>query len=179
MGTSRPSRQKSLLEGQYAGKVLPALEGRVVSTHWPKALPALSEEHKRGSTRWDETVGVSEGFDPSSSPGITKENTPFPSAFTPSAMKPSASSSGIHTPLETSFPPHSPATCPELCKERCLVCFCGANIERSHIICLKAQNCVRDTRGAQLPFPVLRSPCTLHQGCSFRQETLTFSEHEA
>lgn len=59
-------------------------QGRTVSAHWlscnnslPEALPALSEEPKRASTRRDQPVGVSEGFDPSSSPKITKEqNTP-------------------------------------------------------------------------------------------------------
>lgn len=100
MGTSRPSRQKSFLEGQYDGKVLPALEGRAISAYWlscnkssPEGLPALSEEHKRDSTRWDETVGVSEGFDHSSSPGITKENTPS-LLHSQSARKPSTSRSG-------------------------------------------------------------------------------------
>lgn len=63
------------------GKVLIALPGKdSFSSHWlscnnslPEALPALSEEPKRASIRWDQPVAVSEGFDPSSSPGITKE----------------------------------------------------------------------------------------------------------
>lgn len=71
-----------LARGTVWWQSAPCTGGKGISAHWLscnkslcKGLPALSGEHKRGSTRWDETVGVSEGFDPSSS-GITKENTP-------------------------------------------------------------------------------------------------------
>lgn len=123
MGISRPSRQKSLQEGQHNGKVLPALEGKAVSTYWlscnkspPKGLHALSEEHKRDRTRWDETVGVSEGFDPSSSPGITKENTPslLHSHRVQGSLLQVAVVQEISTFLRKQVSHLSSATCPEL-----------------------------------------------------------------
>lgn len=43
------------------------LTGFPAINHHPKVC-LLSVKNTRDSTRWDETVGVSEGFDPSSSP---------------------------------------------------------------------------------------------------------------
>lgn len=177
MGTSRLSRQKSLLAGRYDGKGLPALERMAVSAHWlfcnkspPGGLPALSEEHKRDSTGWNEIVGVSEGFDPSSSPGITMENTP--SLLHSHRVQESFIQVAVVQVSTFLWKKVFHLTAQLHVQNCCLVCFWGMNIERSHTICLKTENCVRHTRAAQLPFPVLRSTCTLQQGSSFLQETL-------
>lgn len=153
MGISRPSRQKSLLEGQHDGKVLPALEGRAVSTYWlscnkspPKGLHALSEEHKRDRTRWDETVGVSEGFDPSSSPGITKENTP--SLLHSHRVQGSLLKVAVVQEVSTFLWKQVSTSAQLHVQSYCLVYFWSVNIERSRTICLKTENWVRHTRAA-------------------------------
>lgn len=185
-GTSaqtRSSRQKSFAgetlhrdhmkaEGAWANHSLHC-QGRKVSAHClscnnslPEALSALSEEPKRANLRWDQPVGVLEGSDPSASPGITKEqNIPSP-LHSLGQMNASASSSGSSSciPLEAEAS-HLTAqlNAQSSCKGRHSVHFCDAHIQRSHPVQMSAGNCVSDISAAHVPFPVVRSFCTLHQ----------------
>lgn len=130
-------------------------QGRTVSARClscnnspPEALSARSEEPKRANPRRDQPVRVLEGSDPSASPEITKEqNTPSP-LHSLGQMNPSTSSSGssICIPLEAEASRlTAQLNAQSSCKGRHSVHFCDAHIQRSHLVQLRAGNCVSNT----------------------------------